>query len=489
MSSKNRGSAAASKRAARRAPQHSKDAGRHREPSRTVSELTAGPATVGVKLAAVGVLGSAAALAVPTLASAASVSQAGSAPVPEGPQPPSGVVVTPCVGGGCITAGVYSNGARVFGLGVGTPSVEIAPQYGPPPSQSSVGAAFSVDSPFGGRGKLIFDSAKGISWQASASANSGGFTVGQTYAPGQGLVWDNTLPSSNYRIGLRDNVMVYYKYVPPQTDWTQPAQTGDGTVSYPPGYPLPPAPPLKNWNTAFGPEEGGPPVDVPPVAPTAPASADPAPAGPASAAPAADTPPGQLNDWSTAFGPSEGGPPLNLPPVASAAPASADPAPAVPAVPAVDPASAASAAPAVDPASAAPAAPAVDPAPVALAVPASVDPAPVANPFAGLAPVAPVYNPVIDTGVGGFSSMGLGTGIDPLSGLSTGISSPLNTGIGTNLNAGLTSSVPGVPSMPSMAPIDNPVIDTGVGSLSSMDLGMSSDPMGGGGGSSGGAAS
>jgi hypothetical protein len=340
-------------RAARRGPQHRRDAGRHREPSRTVSELTAGPATVGVKLAAVGVLGSAAALAVPALASAASLSPAGSAPAPQEPQPPSGVVATGCVGGGCIAYGVYNNGARVVGLGAGTPSGEIAVQYGPPPSQSSVGAAFSVDSPFGGRGKLIFDSAKGISWQASASANSGGFTVGQTYAPGQGLVWDNTQPSSNYRIGLRDNVMVYYKYVPPQTDWTQPAQTGDGTTS----YPLPPAPPLKNWNTAFGPEEGG--------------------------------------------------PPLNLPPVASAAPASADPAPAAPA------------APAVDPASAAPAAPAVDPAPVALAAPASVDPppvAPVANPFAGLAPVAPVYNPVIDTGVGGFSSMDLGMSSDPIGG-------------------------------------------------------------------------
>jgi hypothetical protein len=452
------------------------DAGRHREPSRTVGELTAGPATVGVKLAAVGVLGSAAALAVPTLASAANVSPAGSSPAPQGPQPMSGAVVTGCDGLCSMAGGWYGNGARVIGLGVGTPSGEIAVQYGPPPSQSSVGAAFSIDSPFGGRGKLIFDSAKGISWQASASANGGGFNVGQTYAPGQGLVWDNTLVSSNYRVGIRDNVIVYYKYVPPQADWTQPVQTGDGTTSYPPGYQLPPAPPGTNWSTAYGPKEGGPPLDPSQAGPAAPASADPAPAGPAApasadpapaapAAPAADTPPGQLNDWSTAFGPSEGGPPLNLPPVAPAAPASADPAPA------------------------APAAPAVDPAPVAPAAPASVDPAPaapVADPFAGLAPVAPVYNPVINTGLGGFSGMGLGTGIDPLSGLSTGISSPLNTGIATNLDAGPTISVPAVPSMTPVSPIDNPVIDTGVGSFSSMDLGMSSDPMGGGGFSGGG---
>src|ERR1017187_407255 len=283
VSSKSRGSVAASKRAARRAPQHRKDAGRHREPSRTVSELTARPATVGVKLAAVGVLGSAAALAVPTLASAASVSPAGSTPAPQGPQPPSGVVVTGC-GGLCSTSGAYNNGARVIGLGVGTPSGEIAVQYGPPPSQSSVGAVFSVGSAFGARGKLIFDSANGISWQASASANSGGFTVGQTYAPGQGWVWDNTLPSSNYRIGLRDNVMVYYKYVPSQIDWTQPVQTGPDTTSYPPGYQLPPPPPGTNWSTAFGPSEGGPPLDLPPVAPAAPASADPAPAAPAAPA-------------------------------------------------------------------------------------------------------------------------------------------------------------------------------------------------------------
>jgi hypothetical protein len=199
-----------------------------------------------------------------------------------------------------MTAGYYwANGAKVIGFGIGTPSAEIAPQYGPAPSQSSVGAAFSMDSPFGGRGKLIFDSANGLSWQASASANSGGFTIGQTYAPGQGWVWDNTLPSTNYRIGLRDNVMVYYKYVPPQTDWTQPVKTGDGMTSYPPGYQLPPAPPLTNWGTAFGPKEGGPPADPSQAGPATPPSADPAPAAPASAdpapaapaAPAADSPP------------------------------------------------------------------------------------------------------------------------------------------------------------------------------------------------------
>jgi hypothetical protein len=88
--------------------------------------------------------------------------------------------------------GADNNGAWVIGLGVGTPSGEVAVQYGPPPSQPSVGAVFSMDSAFGGRGKLIFDSAKGFSWQASASASSGGSTVGQTYAPGQGLVWDST---------------------------------------------------------------------------------------------------------------------------------------------------------------------------------------------------------------------------------------------------------------------------------------------------------
>jgi hypothetical protein len=71
VSSKSRGSAAAARRAARRAPQHRKDAGRHREPSATVGDLVALPASASAKFAAAGLLGSAVALAVPGMASAA----------------------------------------------------------------------------------------------------------------------------------------------------------------------------------------------------------------------------------------------------------------------------------------------------------------------------------------------------------------------------------------------------------------------------------
>jgi hypothetical protein len=92
----------AAKRAARRAPQHRKDAGRHREPSSSVADLVAGPATAGAKLAAIGVLGSATVLAVPAMASAAATgSTLGSAPTVSAlasgssPVPASGPTVSP----------------------------------------------------------------------------------------------------------------------------------------------------------------------------------------------------------------------------------------------------------------------------------------------------------------------------------------------------------------------------------------------------------
>ena len=63
------GSKARSAAARRRTPQH-RVTGRHRQQVRTVAELTDLPATTGVKFAAVGLLASTAAVAVPALASA-----------------------------------------------------------------------------------------------------------------------------------------------------------------------------------------------------------------------------------------------------------------------------------------------------------------------------------------------------------------------------------------------------------------------------------
>ncbi len=203
---------------------------------------------------------------------------------------------------------------------------------------------------------------------------------------------------------------------------------------------------------------------------TAPAAAaDPATAADPAAAPAAPA------DPATA-------PATSVDPAAAPA-TSVDPAaaPATPADPAAAPATPAD--PAAAPA--APADPATAPATIVdpAAAPAPV-PVPVGNfmapvdPAAGFAPAG--YNPVIDTGIGGFSSTGLGTSTDPLSGLNTGLPPGLTTGVTTNLDTGLPSGLSSGLSMPSVAPLDNPAVSIGAGSFSSMDLGMSLDPVGAG---------
>src|SRR6266851_1574643 len=59
-----------------------------------------------------------------------------------------GVVITGCYAGGCAMGGRTGN-ATIAGFGVGTPSLEIAPQWGTPPTQSSWGATLSLDSLWG----------------------------------------------------------------------------------------------------------------------------------------------------------------------------------------------------------------------------------------------------------------------------------------------------------------------------------------------------
>jgi hypothetical protein len=143
-------------------------------------------------------------------------------------------------------------------------------------------------------------------------------------------------------------------------------------------------------------------------------------------------------------------------------------------------------APAVSaPAVPAPAVPA--PAVPAPAVPAPAVPAPVPSTTGDASPAAavPVYNPVIDTGMGTLGSTGLGMTTDPLSGISTGI--------GTSPVTGLATGLPTDMSIPSVAPVSNPVVSLGDSTFSTTDLGTSSDPLGGGsftsGGFSGGATS
>jgi hypothetical protein len=99
MSSKNRGSAAAAGRASRRAPQHRKDAGRHREPSATVADFVIVPASAGAKLAAVGVIGTSAAILTPAIASAAVVGPLPSTATFTGAQSPPAIVAQATSGG------------------------------------------------------------------------------------------------------------------------------------------------------------------------------------------------------------------------------------------------------------------------------------------------------------------------------------------------------------------------------------------------------
>jgi hypothetical protein len=114
------------------------------------------------------------------------------------------------------------------------------------------------------------------------------------------------------------------------------------------------------------------------------------------------------------------------------------------------------------------------------AIPAPAIPAPVPSTTGDASPAAatPVYNPVIDTGMGTLGSTGLGLTTDPLSGI--------GTGLGTSPVTGLATGLPTDMSIPSVAPVSNPVTSLGDSTFSSTDLGTSSDPLGGGSFSSGG---
>jgi hypothetical protein len=135
----------------------------------------------------------------------------------------------------------------------------------------------------------------------------------------------------------------------------------------------------------------------------------------------------------------------------------------------------------------APAVPAPVPSTTGDASPAPAVPAPVPSTTGDASPAAaiPVYNPVIDTGMGTLGSTGLGLTTDPLSGISTGL--------GTSPVTGLATGLPTDMSIPSVAPVSNPVTSLGDSTFSTTDLGTSSDPLGGGsftsGGFSGGATS
>jgi hypothetical protein len=238
------------------------------------------------RLAAVGVAGTAAVLLVPAAASADPVGSGGEppaivqpAPADQGVQNPTvpvspgarfpsvtglsnatGVVVTGCAFDACLQGGGWANGARIVGAGVGTPGVQIAPQFGSQPQDSSWGVVGSLQSPLsaipgmGGSLKFKYDTSTGLQWEFSSSANNNGGAIGQTYVPGQGWVWNDPKSASSYGAGVATSILGYRIIGPDKT--MGPYPTGDGTMSYPPGYQLPPAP-LNNyqWVDSFGPNE------------------------------------------------------------------------------------------------------------------------------------------------------------------------------------------------------------------------------------------
>jgi hypothetical protein len=239
----------------------------------------------GSRLAAVGIAGTLAVLLVPTVAAADPVGSTGEPPAIVQPAPPgqgtaqnpvvpvtpgakapsvtglgnsNGVIVTGCAFDACLQGGGWSNGARLVGVGAGIPGVQIAPQYGTQPEDSSWGIVGALQSPLsaipgmGGNLQFKYDTATGLQWQFSSSMNSNGGAIGQTWVPGQGWVWNDPKQVSGYGAGVSSSILGYRIIGPDKVQGPYP--TGDGMMSYPPGYQLPPAH-LNDWSDAFGPNE------------------------------------------------------------------------------------------------------------------------------------------------------------------------------------------------------------------------------------------
>jgi hypothetical protein len=301
----------------------------------------------------------------------------------------NGVIALGCALDACLQAGGWSNGALIFGAGAGLPGFQVMPQFGAQPTQSSSGIVGTLQSPLsaipglGGSLNFKYDTAAGLTWQFSASVNSNGGAISQTYVPGQGWVWNDPKQTAGYGVGASSSILGY-RIIGPPSDPSQPYSTGDGMMSYPPGYQPPPAQ-LNDWSGAFGPDE------QPPAAGSG-----------AQSSPAGMTfqQQGTVQGGGGATPPNasqpDPGQPDTTPPPADTTPAPADTTQPTTPAPADD-----SATPTAAPAAAIPAAaPVVDSVPVADPAPALVtapipDLAPLPTP--DLAPV-PVPSPVTDTG-------------------------------------------------------------------------------------------
>jgi hypothetical protein len=233
---------------ARRAPQHRKNTGRHREPAPTVDELAAVPGTAGAKIATAGVIGTTAAFLVPAAAMAADGPAAG-------PPSPTGVQAKGCTfSGNCGQVIIYNNGGFQVGVGEGTPGAKAGLTYDPPPTASSVGVTVSRDAPGGRSVQVTVDSSKGLSWEAGGSKDGAGVTVGGHMDPETGqMVPDDPKPSTDVQVGTDNNVIVYYQHGVSNYDPNKITSCGDGCTSYPPNT-VPPSPDpnkMEYWADSF----------------------------------------------------------------------------------------------------------------------------------------------------------------------------------------------------------------------------------------------
>ena len=251
----------------RRAPQHRMNSGRHREPARTMSDLTVAPATAGAKIAAVGVIGTASALAAP----AAAFAGTGDGP---GGAAPTAVNVAPApVGFGYRVCAFYCaqggytytpDGGLALQIGGGFGTPQAGPIINYKPFSSAIGLEGGAQIP-------------GVSIAGGVNTSSGLYVNGKS--PVGNFNWsDNggttvnygiyptglTQLGSNAKLGAQGlllgslnmgDLAKWWNNVTganPPSD--KPVQTGDGMWSYPPGYQPPPAH-LTDWSDAFGPGE------------------------------------------------------------------------------------------------------------------------------------------------------------------------------------------------------------------------------------------
>jgi hypothetical protein len=250
---------------ARRAPQHRRSTGRHREPARTVGDLTVAPATTGAKIAAVGVIGTASALAAPAAAFAQTGGGPSSTPTVNLAPSPVGVSYRTCVFY-CVQAGyTYTpDGGLALQLGTGVGTPQSGPIVNYQPFSSAIGVEGGIQVP-GFSAGVGLNTSSGLTANAKTPVGSANYseTNGLTTNYGlfpTGLTQLGTNPAIGGQgmlmgsLNMRDvgNWLSNVLGLTPQNN--QPIQNPDGSISYPPGYVPPPAH-LNDWSGAFGPSE------------------------------------------------------------------------------------------------------------------------------------------------------------------------------------------------------------------------------------------